>query len=185
MPVRLAVFKSVDRGDSWTLTSFGPALLTCASCMMDQTNALTLYAGSSAAGSSRPPPGERGLPSTPAWETALYAVAMDSLVSSTVYAGTGDRLEEHRRGGELDAGERRSVRDGPPALAVFGFAGDCLRRTRGGGVSKSVNGGAGWAPVNNGLTFLWSGAGGQLRCPRRSMPDRRGGVFKSVNGAAS
>ena len=107
------------------------------------------------------------------------------------------RLQEHRRGRELEPGEHgadlwrhdlRCRRPRPrPQTPTTLYAGTA-RGTPGGGVFKSTDGGASWSPVNTGLTYT------SLHVPALALDPTTpttlyagtdDGVFKSTDGGGS
>jgi hypothetical protein len=173
-----AVFKSIDSGLSWEMSSRLPGYYVSA-LAIDPTNADVVYVAQTVAGfSSGPDTGKifkstdgggqwRQVPIPVPAPVAVSSLAIDPATPSIVYAaygsfgadGTGGVLKS------IDAGETWiAAQDGLPdtilvnALAIDPSAPARIYAATQQGVFRSTDAAASWTPINSGLTNLhvWS-----------------------------
>ena len=183
---RGGVFRSTNKGASWQAINSGLTDRAVLALAIDPTNPSTLYAGGGSLFKSTDRGGSweeinNGLMNPP-----VRALAIDPTNTSTLYAGTTFRLLK-----STDSGAnwvQASPIGGSEALAIDPtnpstlYAGAGL----GGGVFMSINDGAAWELINNGLTntSVWALAIDPTNTSTL-YAGTRGGVFKTTEVGAN
>src|SRR5215813_9158251 len=152
------IFKSEDRGESWTAVGSLPDVLTLTP---DPTVVGTLYAGSSVGlyksvnGGATWTLSANGLPREP-----VKAIVIDPKNTNVVYAGTSNPPRTGTVYKSVDSGANWMKSDAGlnarlvNALAISPSNSNTIFAGTLSGMFKSVDGGANWVAINNGLTFI-------------------------------
>src|SRR5262245_8692439 len=155
------IFESDDRGESWTTVGSLPDVLTLAP---DPTVAGTLYAGSSVGlyksvnGGATWTLSANGLPREP-----VQAILVDPKNTNVVYAGTfrpyftGTVYKSADGAANWVKSDAGLAARGVNALALSPSNSNTIFAATFAGMFKSVDGGADWVAINNGLTFTHNG----------------------------
>src|SRR5262245_17955774 len=156
------LFKSDDRGESWTAVGSLPDVLTLTP---DPTVVGTLYAGSSVGlyksvnGGATWTLSANGLPREP-----VKAIVIDPKNTNVVYAGTSNPPRTGTVYKSVDSGANWMKSDAGlnarlvNALAISPSNSNTIFAGTLSGMFKSVDGGANWVAINNGLTFIANGS---------------------------
>jgi uncharacterized protein (TIGR03437 family) len=156
------IFKSEDRGESWTTVGSVPDVHTLTP---DPAVVGTLYAGSSVGlyksvnGGATWTLSANGLPIEP-----VKAIVVDPTNTKVVYAGTSNPSRTGTVYKSIDGGATWAPSDtGLNARLVNGLAmspsnSNTIYAGTISGMFKSVDGGANWVAINNGLTYIANGS---------------------------
>jgi len=155
------IFKSDDRGESWTPVGALPDVLALTP---DPAGSGTIYAGSSVGLYKSVNSGAtwalsaNGLPREP-----VKAIVVDPKNTNIVYAGTSNSSFTGTVYKSADSGANWVKSDTGlaarivHALAISPSNSDTIFAATASGMFKSVDGGANWVAINNGLTFTAHG----------------------------
>lgn len=195
------VFKSTDGGNNWSTVNVpvnGGSVFTI---VIDPANHATVYVGSSRgvfkstnSGSTWTPLNNFG----PSGIPTVRALAIDPTTPATIYAGTNGNggffkstdsgvnwtpMNTGLSGGSFSVVNAVVIDAANPATiyAGHGFSG------QGGGISKSINGGASWTQVNNGVpnTEITALVGDRTNSAKLYAATTTTGVLKTTNGGDS
>lgn len=190
-------FKSTDGGNNWSRVSPSVIFSTTNSIRFDPATPSTIYIGarngvfkSTDSGSNWIQQNNFAIPGTP----NVLALAIDPTTPLTLYAGTsGNGLFKSINGGGVWTAMNSGMGGGNPTLVsaiaidptnteiVYTGHGDTPGA---GGINKSTNGGASWAPLTNGVP----NAGVQAIVATSSAvyaSINSNGVIKTTNGGGS
>ena len=157
---RGGVFKSTDAGGTWVATGFRGGRQVYA-LTVDPTAARTLYAATDGAGAVFKTtdgggtwgPASTGLPD----HAGVVALAIDSTMPTTLYAGTADDVYKSMDGGGtwnatgLTSNVLALAIDPVTPTTLYAATGDYDELPANAGVFKSTDAGATWAAANTGL----------------------------------
>jgi Tol biopolymer transport system component len=213
------VYKSVNAGATWTEFSNGlrvpsgsgsfflPSINVLA---IDPISPNTIYAGTSSFGVFKSSDGgvnwvqvNNGLVTTSPFAQTIRTLAIDPASPSTVYAGSFSGAFKTTNGGAswaaINNGLTFTTANGTfvasvATLAIDPAAPATIYAGTSSGAYKSINGGASWAAINNGLVFTFTtgtfvvGVQALAIDPLNASILYAGtsvGVYKSVNGGGS
>ena len=205
------VFKSTNGGQNWTAMNSGlPSLRDIFSLAIDPSNSSTIYAGtyaqflpdgtifgSAVFKSTNGGQSWTATNSAPTGLSAAFALAIDRVNPSTVYAGSYDGLFQTTNGGQSWAAINSGLPSYPGvnALEIDPVNSSTLYVGTYDGLFKSTNGGQSWAPVNagdiplfpisdlsEGLSVIYTLAVDPTNLEVLYAGTFGGGVYKSTDG---
>jgi len=193
------VFKSINRGGSWTAINAGLTNPSVGSLRIDPSAPATLYAGTAGGGVLKSSNGGGSWTAINAGliASSVHALAIDPSAPSTLYAGTLNAgIFKSTNGGAswtaINAGLTNlfvgtlAIEPSAPATLYAGTSGGFAA-----GVFKSTNGGGNWTAVNTGLahpTFpalAIDALAIDPSAPASLYAGTYAGVFKSTNGGGN
>lgn len=185
------VFKSTDGGDTWQAYNEGLAADTKVLAMaVDPQAPDTVYIGTSEKGVFKSTDGGGTWPAVSEGLTnrEVWALAVSSVLTDTVYAGTSGGMFKSTDGGDT----WQTVNEGLTNLKVRALALDpeapdtVYAGTREGGVFKSTDGGDTWQPISPGLIGAVARLAVAPQTPGTIYAGTHGeGVFRSTDGGAT
>lgn len=189
--------KTTDGGDNWSFISAAPLNSpTVFSIVFDPATPSTMYVGTSSgvfkstnSGSTWVAQNNFGVPGTP----NVRALAIDPATPLTIYAGTsGSGFFKSTNGGGVwsqmnsgmsgdNANNVSTIAIDPvnPATIYTGHGGSFFS----GGIHKSINGGASWTPLTNGVPN--AGIIAMAATSSGVFAAFNGGLIKTTNGGTS
>ena len=189
------VFKSTNRGTTWTAVNTGLTGTDVLSLALDPANPATLYAGTWIAGVFKSTNSGGTWTAVNAglndqYDRVVNVLAIDPSAPATLYAGTWGGVFKSTNGGAtwtaINAGLTSTAVD---ALAIDPANAGTLYAGASSGVFKSTDGGGSWTTINVGLTKPASGVHALAIDP--TSPGTLyagtwgGGVFRSTNGGGT
>ena len=190
-PSGRGVFASTDGGASWHAANGGIESLAVYSLAVDRQTPTTLYLvgriGTADMHAYKSTDGGSSWSLVSTVNVFSLVVAIDPLVSGTVYVGTVGGVFKTTDDGATWTAMNGGLNTFIDALAIDPTnSATVYAGTRGGGVFKSTDGGSSWTAVNNGLTSLQVKA---LTIDPQSTTlyagTRAGEIFKSTDGGTS
>ena len=177
---RGGVFKSTNRGTSWSAVNTG-LTSTCAALAIDPTTPTTLYAGGGG-NVFKSTDGGNNWSGTECGSAGELAI--DPATPTTLYAGGAGGVFKSTNGGiNWSAVNTGLTYSWVSPLAIDPATPTTLYAGTFDGVFKSTNGGGNWSTVNSGLDVLALAI--DPVSPTTLYAGTLGGVFKSTNGGGN